>query len=189
MSNIVFPDGSSPLFNPAAYGEASVEARTRKSGAGRSKKDKTERAKKGFSAFFEKAALGGVRELPRGEDSYGELLDEVHHAGTALAQRPFPPEIRAYREAVRDFVHYVVENSFDTEEQTSLYRRGKLSASGTAGEAPAGDPLKMKKFTLIKVIDERLEKMAAGILRGQSAQLEILSRLDEIKGLLVDLMQ
>ena len=111
----------------------------------------------------------------------------MHLAGAALAQRPFPPEIQAYREAVRDFVHYVVENSFDTEEQTSLFRRGKLS-SGAGTPAP-GDPLKMKKFTLIKVIDERLEKMAAGILRGQSAQLEILAKLDEIKGLLVDLMQ
>ena len=78
MANIVFPDGSSPLFNPAAYGEASSEARTRKSGGGRAergKKDKAEKTKKGFSAFFERAVLGGARELPQGEDSYGELLD------------------------------------------------------------------------------------------------------------------
>ena len=171
MANIIFPDGSSPLFNPAAYGEASAEARKTKAGAaGRNKK--TAEAKSGFASFFEKAVLGEAKELPRSEDSLHGLLDEIHNTGDALSKRPFPPEITAYREAVRNFIHYVVQNSFDTEEQTS----------GT-------NMLKRKKFTMIRVIDSKLEGMASAILRGQINQLEILEKLDEIKGLLVDLME
>ncbi|GHV85428.1 hypothetical protein AGMMS50230_10360 [Spirochaetia bacterium] len=172
---IVFPDGSSPLFNPAAYGETSAEARkTRAPGAEKGKKGTRggEAKKKGFSSLFEKVVLGTVKELPLSEDSLNELLDDVHTAGDALSRRPFPPEIKAYREAVRNFIHYVVENSFDTEEQIS----------GT-------NVLKRKKFTLVQVIDSKLEEMASSILRGQSGQLEILAKLDEIKGLLVDLME
>jgi uncharacterized protein YaaR (DUF327 family) len=174
MANIAFHDGSSPLFNPAAYGEASAEARKAKgSGAGKSgRSKKSEETKNNFVSFFEQAVLGKVKELPRSEDSLHELLDEVHDAGDALSKRPFPPEITAYRAAVRNFIHYVVENSFDTDEQTS-----------------GANVLKRKKYTLIRVIDSKLEEMAAAILRSQINQLEILERLDEIKGLLVDLME
>jgi uncharacterized protein YaaR (DUF327 family) len=172
MASIAFPDGSTPLFNPGAYENATAEAR--KAAGGKSGKTQP---KKGFALFFEKAAHnetapGSIKELPLSEDSLHELLDEVHNAGDALSGRPFPPEIKAYREAVRNFVHYVVENSYDTEEQVS----------GTT-------VLKRKKFTLVRVIDSKLEGMASAILRGQLSQLKILEKLDEIKGLLVDLIQ
>jgi uncharacterized protein YaaR (DUF327 family) len=172
MASIAFPDGSTPLFNPGAYENVTAEARRATGG----KSGKTQ-SKKGFALLFEKAAhnetsTGNIKELPLSEDSLHELLDEVHSTGDALSRRPFPPEIKAYREAVRTFVHYVVENGYDTEEQIS----------GTA-------VLKRKKFTLVRVIDSKLEGMASAILRGQLNQLEILEKLDEIKGLLVDLIQ
>jgi len=182
MANITFPDGSSPLFNPAAYGEASAEARkTIAPAPKKGGKNKKTEAKEGFVSFFEKAVLGKVRELPLSDDSLHELLEEVHSAGDTLSKRPFPPEIAAYREAVRNFIHYVVQNSFDTEEQTSRVKVRRLSGSMEIGE--------QKKYTLVRVIDSKLEEMAAAILRGQLNQLEILEKLDEIKGLLVDLME
>ncbi|MDR2314233.1 MAG: DUF327 family protein [Spirochaetaceae bacterium] len=171
MANVVFPDPGAPFFNPAAYGEAAAEGRKLKS-AGAEKSNKTGRVRrKGFAAFFEKAALD-IKELPRSEESLRELLDQIHAAGDALSKRPFPPEIKAYKEAVRDFVHYVVENCFDTEEQTSginIRRR--------------------KKFTMVQVIDTKLEEMAVAILQNQADRLGILARVEEINGLLVDLLQ
>jgi uncharacterized protein YaaR (DUF327 family) len=41
---------------------------------------------------------------------------------------------------------------------------------------------------LIQVVDQKLEQLAAGILTGQASQLELLARVDEIAGLLVDLL-
>jgi uncharacterized protein YaaR (DUF327 family) len=168
MANIAFPDGSAQIFNPAAYEKAVGESRK----PADAEKGKKINPKKGFASFFEKAVLGNVKELPLSEDSFHALLDEVHNAGDALSKRPFPPEIKDYKEAVRNFVHYVVEHSYDTEEQMS-----------------GGAILKRKKFTLIQVIDAKLEGMAASILRGQMNQFEILEKLDEIKGLLIDLVQ
>jgi uncharacterized protein YaaR (DUF327 family) len=183
MANISFPDGGSPLFNPAAYGEASAEAQKSKTTPlGKSGKNKkTKETKNSFVSFFEKANLGNVKELPLSEDSFRELLDEVHSAGDELSKRPFPPEIAAYREAVRNFINYVVENSYDTEEQTSKIKIRKQEGGLEIRE--------QKKFTLIKVIDLKLEGMAKAILRGQLNQLQILEKLDEIKGLLVDLLE
>ena len=181
MAVINFPDGSSPLFNPAAYGEASAEARKTITPGQSGKNKKTADTKKSFVSFFEKAVLGKVRELPLSEDSLHELLDEVHTTGDALSKRPFPPEIAAYKEAVRNFVHYVVENSYDTEEQTSKVKIRRQSEGVEIRE--------QKKFTLVKIIDSKLEGMAAAILQGQLSQLTILEKLDEIKGLLVDLLE
>jgi uncharacterized protein YaaR (DUF327 family) len=168
MANIVFPDGSSPLFNPAAYSEAGVEARKTKAQAdGKTGKVK----KKPFSSLFEAAREAAAPEkLPLSEESLNRLLDDVHSSGDALSKRPFPDEIKAYRQAVRNFVNYVVENSFDTEEHSS----------GT-------NLLARKKYTLVTVIDKKLEDLAAAIIRGQADQLAILAREDEIRGLLIDL--
>jgi uncharacterized protein YaaR (DUF327 family) len=38
------------------------------------------------------------------------------------------------------------------------------------------------------VVDHRLEELASALIKGQLSQLELLSRLEEIKGLLVDLV-
>jgi uncharacterized protein YaaR (DUF327 family) len=48
--------------------------------------------------------------------------------------------------------------------------------------------LKREKITLVQVIDKKLEEMAAAIMRGQENQFSILAKIDEIRGLLVDLM-
>ena len=170
MANIAFPDGSSPLFNPAAYGEASQEAKKTKIPSGKSKSRGD--AKSSFVSFFEHTIMGKIKDLPQSEESLHELLDEIHNTGDALSKRPFLSEISAYKTAVRNFINYVVENTFDTEEYTS-----------------GANILKRKKFTLVQVIDTKLEGMAAAILKGQLNQLEILEKLDEIKGLLVDLLE
>jgi uncharacterized protein YaaR (DUF327 family) len=175
MANIVFPDGSSPLFNPAAYelanGEAAARQLSPKARRTRPGKPGKEAKKRSFASLFE-SAPSDLRELPPSEESIQFLLDKVHDLGDALSKRPFIEEIKAYKQAVRNFVHYVVENGFDTEEHIS-----------------GANLLKRKKFTLVQVIDKKLEEMAAAILRGQSNQLGILAALDEIKGLLVDLLE
>lgn len=170
MANIVFPDGSSPLFNPAAYGEVSAESRKT---SGASRREKTAKVKKrSFASFFEKAEKTPNPEaLPVSDESLHLLLDEVHNQGDLLSKRPFPQEIQDYKQAVRNFIHYVVKNCFLAEEHQS-----------------GANLLKRKKFTLVQVIDKKLEELAAAIMRGQENQLSILAKTDEIRGLLVDLM-
>ena len=113
--------------------------------------------------------LGALREFAPSEQALTELMDEVHSAGNELIDRPFHDEILRYKRAVRDFIHYVVENAFELE-KSQTRRKGKV-----------------KSYAQIQVIDRKLEELAAAILSGQTTQLERVSKLDEIKGLLVDL--
>jgi uncharacterized protein len=100
-----------------------------------------------------------------------ELLDGVHEAGDLLKQNPSVDLVQAYKKAVRDFVHYVVERSYAVEQK----------ASGR-------NVLKRNIYFRVSVIDDSLERLGAEILRNQRDNLEILRRVDEINGMLVDLL-
>lgn len=99
------------------------------------------------------------------------LLDAVHTAGDELKKNISTAAIQTYKQAVRRFVHFVVENAYSVEEKNS----GK-------------NILKRKKYTQLAIIDEKLEHFAAEILSGQRDKMDILARLDEIHGLLIDLL-
>jgi uncharacterized protein len=127
-----------------------------------------------FSRVLENAAqeageLGPLRELEPSEEVLTELMDAVHSAGSDLIDRPFHDEILRYKRAVRDFMHYVVDNAF-TVEKSQTRRKGKT-----------------RIHVQVQIIDKKLEELAAVILSGQANQLERVSKIDEIKGLLVDL--
>ena len=109
---------------------------------------------------------------PYSQAEAAELLDAVHSYGEALRKDPNPEHIKAYKKAVRNFVHYVVENAYDLSEQTS-----------------GRNIMKRKKYTTVVVVDEKLERLAADLMSSQRDRLDILRRLDEIHGLLVDLLR
>ena len=99
------------------------------------------------------------------------MLDEIHEQGERLKENPTVEAVRQYKHAVKNFVKFIVDNSMEVEEKVS-----------------GVNILKRKRFTLVKIIDEKLERLAAEILKTQRDQLEILKKIDEIHGLLVDLM-
>ena len=135
---------------------------------------RTKSGKTVFSGILDNYAsketeLGAISKLAPSEEALTKLMDSVHSAGNELIDRPYHAEILCYKKAVRDFINYIVENAFDV--QKSQTRR-------------AG---KVKTHVQIQVIDRKLEELAAAILSGQTKQLDRMQKLDEIKGLLVDL--
>ncbi len=163
---IEFPEGINP------FGPSYVPRR----------KEDEKKAGKGKGLF--KTVLGKAIDETKGSSATGaagaadfsnaaleELLDGVHEAGDALKGNPGVELVQAYKKAVRDFVHYVVDRSFAVEQKTS-----------------GRSILKRNAYFRVSVIDEALEKLAAEILRNQRDNLEILRRVDEINGMLVDLL-
>jgi uncharacterized protein len=165
MAGIDFPEGINP------FGPSYVPRR----------KEDEKKAGKGKGLF--RTVLGKAIDETKGGEKAGsasagfsdadleELLDEVHGAGDKLKENPNVDLVQAYKKAVRDFVHYVVERSFVVEQKTS-----------------GRNILKRNSYFRISVIDDALEKLAAEILRNQRDNLEILRRVDEINGMLVDLL-
>jgi hypothetical protein len=138
------------------------------------KKEKAQR--RSFSQLVESAAEGGeaaAEDLPEPGTRGGveALLDAVFSSGDALKKTPTMETIKSYRQRVRAFITYAVAHSLAVEETTS-----------------GSNILRRKRFTLLKVIDEKLEALAVSVLAAQKEQIGILAQIDEINGLLVDLV-
>jgi len=176
-------DADLSLFmTPKAYANIKEEKKPRDSGNTR---------KPEFARLFDEirnnaaGGIGSVAKLPVCEETLDFLMDEVRSAGDTLRGRPFPEEILSYKSAVRNFIHYVVQNGFELNHETGIPKFLKANYKG-----PRGTPEAMKQlgYTKIQVIDERLETLAAMLLSSQKEQIEIAARLEEITGLLVDLL-
>jgi len=101
-----------------------------------------------------------------------ELVDSVHEQGDKLKEHPTPENIGEYRKAVSDFLQFIVKHAFEAE---------KIEGSHF-------HPLKKQYgYTVIRVINQKLDALAAGILQSQYSQLDILRKVDEINGMIVDL--
>lgn len=160
---------------------ASIAARGLLPLASRPKAKEGAKAGKGrgtFRRMLDKAAReeeglaeAGATEAADESAELGELLDGVHETGDELKRNPTMDAVLRYKESVRAFVRRIVERCFSVRESVS-----------------GGSVLKRKNYTQIAVIDGELERLAAEIISGQRDKLEILRRVDEINGLLVDLM-
>ncbi|MCL2213754.1 MAG: YaaR family protein [Treponema sp.] len=178
-------DGTDTSFymNPAAYAQVKDDKKTRNINRG----GKTE-----FSSLFDslrgKTAdeLGPLANLPVSDDTVDALMDEVRDAGDVLKNRPLPEEIMRYKQAVRSFINYVVQNSYSLDYEEGLPNKFKPGFKGKRS-APGAD--KGKLHTKISIIDKKLDDLAAMLLSNQKYQMELVSRLEEIKGLLIDLLQ
>ena len=148
----------------------------------RKKKDseKSKTTKGSFSSAVEKAtrdsrltpvSLGPLPGLD-GTESIERLLDDVHQAGEELIKDPVFGPVSEYKKAVRKFLRYILENSLEVEETAGL-RNSKT--------------MQQKKYLIVRVIDEKLESLASHVIKNQAEQLEILRRINEIYGMLVDL--
>ena len=182
MAKVDAPD---PSFfnNPAVYSQLKPERAD-------DKKAKGIRRDKSFSTIFDdlrgKTAdqLGPLHNLPVSEETVNYLMDEVRSTGDTLKNRPLPEEIMRYKQAVRNFINYVVQNGFALERNEGIENKHKPGFRGGIHERND-----RKGYTSIQVIDKKLENLAAMLVSGQMRQMELVSRLEEIRGLLVDLLQ
>jgi uncharacterized protein YaaR (DUF327 family) len=148
------------------------------SGRSRRKKDKSTKKLKGqsFASIVEQSTR---EESPvfdfEAHEEHGEtleeLLDEVHQSGEMLAETQSLANIKRYRQAVSEFLKLVVGKMLAVEEQTS-----------------GGNILRRKRFTQVKIIDQKLESLVQAVIRSQGRQLDVLEKINEIRGLLIDLI-
>ncbi len=110
----------------------------------------------------------GLTGLEKAED----LLDDVYQLGESLKQDGTLGTLHKYRDAVRKFYKFVVTHSLEAAQV-----EGRLNPK----------TMSRKQYTLISVIDEKLEKLGAAVIRSQKEQLELLKKIDEIYGILIDL--
>ena len=119
------------------------------------------------------------------EDAAVFLKDAVDMAGNKLAEAQTTENIIAFRDSVRLFIKYVVENN---------YVEHKKSLRGFSNPQQFFSKYNQKKRprdprVIIQTINQKLDSMVRDTLNMQAGNLKVLEHANEIKGLIVDLMQ
>lgn len=104
------------------------------------------------------------------QEKLKELLDKITAQGKRLGEVPTYSELKAYRELVRSFLSETVSRAYTLESQAGWDRHGR-----------------QKIYTTVKKIDAELAGLTEDVRFGQERQLQIMNRLDAIRGMLVDL--
>lgn len=157
-------------------GPSTRSYKRRYTGTSGGKVEKSEFGKLTFSSMLEidRKEITGLDSINYSDLDLEELLDGIHEAGEALKEVPTLVNVKIYKRAVSGFLKFVVKNSLETE---------------TTAGANLNPLKKQKRYTIIRVVDEQLERLAAGVMQNQSNMLYILEKIEEINGLIVNLLK
>ena len=98
------------------------------------------------------------------------LMEQIYAEGKKLAKRRDVKDMRHYRSLVKDFLNEVVTHSHSFTRENFLDRKGRHRVYG-----------------IIRLVDDNLDQLAQELMRDEKDNLEILNKIGEIRGLLLDI--
>jgi len=101
----------------------------------------------------------------------GELVKKIEVQGQKLAQKADIKDLQKYRELISEFIKETVSNSYHFNKENSYEARRRH-----------------KVFATVKKINAKLEELAQELLASQADNLAILNKVDDIRGLILDIM-
>lgn len=104
------------------------------------------------------------------EADLDELAQRIDATGRRLARSLRPDDLAAYRDQVRRFIDLATSGLYRLKRERGWDRGGR-----------------QKMYVLVQQIDGRLAELTDMVLGGQADHLVIAARLDEIRGLILDL--
>lgn len=118
-----------------------------------------------FAQALAGARLRGVRQ------HLDQLLAAIDQAGARLAQEMTLANLRAYRDAVAEFLRTVQHEALAVHTE-----------QGWDSQA-----WHHRALTIVRKVDEELDQLARQVLEQEHDRLAVLARIGEIRGLLLDL--
>ena len=98
------------------------------------------------------------------------LMEQIDAEGKKLAKRRDVKDMRHYRSLVKDFLNEIVTHSHSFSRENFLDRKGRHRVYG-----------------IIRLVDDNLDQLAQELMRDEKDNLEILNKIGEIRGLLLDI--
>ena len=124
------------------------------------------------------------------DDAAVYLADAVSLAGNDFSGEQTQENLEKFKTAVSQFIRFVIVNNFSVDIKKRKARPGKARQPSrlfvfSDYSMPPANP---KPRVSIEVINEKLDALARETLSNQADNLKILAQVNEIKGLIVDLM-
>lgn len=101
----------------------------------------------------------------------GTLMEEITMQGDKLAKKRDIKDMKRYRGLIKDFMNEIVSRSHSFNRENFLDRKGRHRVYG-----------------IIRLVDENLDELAKELMKDEQDHLAILSKIGEIRGLLLDIL-
>ncbi len=98
------------------------------------------------------------------------LMEEITMQGKRLGKRRDVKDLKRYRALIKDFLNEVVSRSHAFSRENFLDRKGRHRVYG-----------------IIRLIDENLDELAKELMKDEQDNIQILEKIGEIEGLLLDI--
>lgn len=109
-------------------------------------------------------------ENDRRRQACDELLRQIDSVSESLRKAPTPSDIKKYRRLVASFIREAMNQTYELSEETHWDRSGHR-----------------KSYLLVRKINQALEELTDEVMRREKKQIDLVAKLDEIRGMLLDL--
>lgn len=104
------------------------------------------------------------------QNALTQMMEEITRQGDKLAKHRDIKDMKRYRTLIKDFMNEIVNRSHAFSRENFLDRKGRHRVYG-----------------IIRLIDENLDALAQELVKDEQDNLAILSKIGEIRGLLLDI--
>ncbi|MCG8502388.1 MAG: YaaR family protein [Firmicutes bacterium] len=122
-----------------------------------------------------KQSMFGTQLRKTGGKHYEErlyaLLDGINKQGERLGVNIDIKELQVYKKLISEFLYEATSNSHRFHKESLLDRRGRH-----------------RVFATIKKVNENLEDLTQEVLKEEKDNIKVLQKLDDIRGLLLDIV-
>ena len=99
------------------------------------------------------------------------MMEEIVMQGDKIVKRMDVRDMRRYRTLIKDFMNEIVNRSHKFSRENFLDRRGRHRVYG-----------------IIRLVAEKLDELAQALVSEECDKIAILAKVDEIRGLLLDIL-
>lgn len=99
------------------------------------------------------------------------LMEEITMQGEKLGKKRDVRDMKKYRGLIKEFMNEIVSRSHSFSRENFLDRKGRHRVYG-----------------IIRLVDENLDALAQELMKDEQDHLAILSKIGEIRGLLLDIL-
>lgn len=104
------------------------------------------------------------------QEKLNSMMEEITAQGDKISKHMDIKDMKKYRELVKGFLNEVVSRSHEFSRENFLDRRGRHRVYG-----------------IVRLVDKDLDDLAGELVKDEKDHLAIISKIDDIRGLLLDI--
>ena len=105
------------------------------------------------------------------QDKLKEMVDDITNQGKKISEHMDIRDLKVYRTMISNFINEIVANGHKFSRENFLDKRGRHRVYG-----------------VIRVVNDKLDELAQELLKTEKNQVNILERIGEIQGLVLDMV-